>query len=79
MPLKSMTFFKTGWRPSVGWICVLALFLQYVAAPILTWILLLCGHNIPFPPLTDETLFSLLFALLGFGGLRTTEKIKGVE
>ena len=30
------------------------------------------------PPKLDETLWQLVFAMLGLGGMRTFEKIKGV-
>ena len=63
----------SGWRPGVGWICVGALGFQYIARP------LLIGFGVaPELPALDSTLWELLFGMLGLGGLRTFEKVKGV-
>lgn len=70
--------FKSGWRPSVGWICSAGLGIQFVVAPLASWGASLAGHPITFPPLDTATLLTLLGGLLGLGTLRTTEKVKGV-
>lgn len=70
--------FVSGWRPFIGWTCGLALAYQYVAAPVIIWIATSAGILITPPPRLDETLWQLVFAMLGMGGLRTFEKIKGV-
>ena len=70
--------FNSGWRPAVGWTCALALFVQFMVAPMATWIAGLMGHPLTFPPLDMGTLLTLLGGLLGLGTLRTAEKIKGV-
>lgn len=71
-------FFKSGWRPTVGWICGAGLATQFMVAPLATWLAALAGHPIVFPSLDMGTLLTLLGGLLGLSGLRTTEKIKGV-
>ena len=73
---QSLTLFRTGWRPLAGWVCSLALAVHFIVSPFLTWIALLCGYQIPFPPLDSATLMSLTSALLGLGTLRTVEKNK---
>ena len=76
--------FVAGWRPAVGWVCALALLYQYVASPIGMWlaaIALSAGwlHTaLPAPPKLDDSLWQLLTGMLGFGALRTYEKVKGV-
>lgn len=70
--------FVAGWRPFIGWTCGLALAYQYVAAPLVVWVMSTFGYLITPPPRLDETLWQLVFAMLGMGGLRTFEKIKGV-
>lgn len=77
MTNKITSFYTTGWRPFSGWVCAVGLSFQYIFAPFFTWLTMLCGHPIPFPVVESETLNTLLFALLGLSGLRTTEKIKG--
>jgi hypothetical protein len=68
--------FKGGWRPFIGWVCGVGLATQFVVAPLATWIATLVGHSIAFPALDLGTLMTLLFGMLGLGGLRTYEKIK---
>ncbi len=70
--------FKSGWRPSVGWICSAGLGIQFIVAPLAGWAAALAGHPLAFPALDTATLLTLLGGLLGLGTLRTTEKVKGV-
>lgn len=70
--------FVSGWRPFIGWTCGLALAYQYVVAPVVFWLAMTFGLLIEAPPKLDETLWQLVFAMLGLGGLRTFEKVKGV-
>ena len=70
--------FTSGWRPFIGWVCGGALAYQYVGAPILMWAATSLGFNLAQPPKLDDTLWQLVFAMLGMGGLRTFEKLKGV-
>ena len=74
---KNANFFVSGWRPSIGWICSAALAYQYVVRPIATWGLLVAGHAVPPMPGLDDNLWQLLLGMLGLGGLRTFEKLKG--
>ncbi len=70
--------FVAGWRPMIGWCCALALCYQYLIIPFAGWGFA-CAHiAIPPFPLLDENLWQLMFGMLGMGGLRTFEKIKGV-
>lgn len=70
--------FISGWRPFVGWTCGGALAVQFVLAPLLEWGAGLVGYTIKFPVLDTSLLTTLVFALLGLGGMRTAEKINGV-
>jgi hypothetical protein len=74
----SSNIFVAGWRPSVGWVCSTALAYQFVVAPIGVWIASILGHPVAPPPKLDDTLWQLMFGMLGMGGLRTFEKVKGV-
>lgn len=73
----SPSAFTSGWRPAVGWVCVAALACQYVARPLLQWAGAVSGHPLPVLPGIDDTLWQLLLGMLGLGGLRSLEKIKG--
>lgn len=75
---ESGNWFASSWRPAVGWVCVLALGYQYLLRPIAPWCISVLGLSVPPLPPLDGTLFELVCAMLGFGGLRTFEKLKGV-
>ena len=76
---KSPSIFVAGWRPYVGWVCGMALAYTYLIYPILTWIVPIWRPELIVPKLgNDGMLYELLFGMLGMGGLRTFEKIKGV-
>lgn len=34
---QSSDLFRGGWRPAVGWVCVIGLLYTYLAQPLLTW------------------------------------------
>lgn len=71
--------FVAGWRPAIGWICGGALAFHYIVRPLLPWLFMLFGKPMPaLPPLDLGDLFTILFGMLGLGGLRTFEKTKGV-
>lgn len=75
---QSPDFFRSGWRPFVGWICGVGLGVQFLVGPVATWVSSLMGHPLAFPELDMGTLMTLLAGLLGLGTLRTAEKVKGV-
>jgi len=65
------SLFVAGWRPMIGWVCALALAFQYLVRPILTGTGL-----VPNLPGLDDTLWELMFGMLGLGTLRTFEKTR---
>ena len=69
---KSANLFVSGWRPSVGWVCSLALVYQFFIRPALV------TFGKPAPDLPMGDLITILLGLLGLGTLRTVEKIKKV-
>lgn len=70
--------FRGGWRPATGWACVFGLVYQFLVQPLLPWIVTLFGVTVPpLPPIDNETLMVLLTGMLGLGGLRTFERIRG--
>lgn len=73
------SIFVAGWRPSIGWVCSLALLYQFVLRPLVEFALLAAGHPIANMPGIDNNLWELLAGMLGLGGLRTFEKAKKVS
>jgi hypothetical protein len=70
--------FRGGWRPATGWVCVFGLGYQFIAQPLLPWVVALFGVVVPpLPAIDNETLMVLLTGMLGLGGLRTFERVKG--
>lgn len=76
---KSDSIFKSGWRPSVGWVCSIAFALHFVLLPIFNIILVGMDYKAIVIPFDLDTLLTVLGGLLGLGGLRTVEKIKGIK
>lgn len=75
---QSRSIFIAGWRPAIGWVCAAGLSWYYVAYPMAVFILAIVAPDInPADKGDAESLFSLVFTLLGLGGYRTFEKIKG--
>ena len=70
------TVFVAGWRPFIGWVCGLALFYNFIARDLMVWALALTTADTP-PPLRLDVLATILYALLGLGGMRTFEKLQG--
>ena len=75
---SSTSLFVSGWRPFIGWVCGGAVALNYFL-PLCGFVLNAVGHPTALPPIDMTTMMPLLFAMLGLGGMRTYEKVKGVN
>jgi len=72
------SLFVAGWRPACGWVCAIALFYNFVIRDIMAWVITNSDSQISMPPeLAMEHLMTVMLSLLGLGGLRTVEKMKG--
>ena len=82
---ENPNLFVSGWRPAVGWVGVLGLAYQFLGYPLMQWVWAF-GQGVdlipkgltPPPDLQTDQLMVLLSGLLGFGGMRSFEKSKGV-
>ena len=70
--------FVAGWRPAIGWVCAAALAWAFIVAPIASWGMAVFGLRETLPAIGTDNLFELVLAMLGLGGLRTFEKLRGV-
>lgn len=73
----SNRLFVAGWRPAVGWICALAVGFKFIGGPLLFMAGQVAGHPVELPAIDTAELWPLLLGMLGLGGLRTVEKVKG--
>ena len=67
------SWFQSSWRPATGWVCVLALGVNYLISP------LAAGFGILIPQADGGTLMPILMGMLGLGGMRSFEKTKKIE
>ena len=74
----STDLFRGGWRPACGWVCAAGLAYTFLLRPVLPWLASLAGADVQaMPEIDTDTLMVLLTGMLGLGGLRTVERIKG--
>lgn len=80
----SPSFFKSGWRPAVGWVCVSGLCLTFLVRPLLPWSTQVAANVFgmtsaipPIPEIPMGDLITLLVGMLGLGTMRTVERLQG--
>ena len=72
------SLFVAGWRPFTGWVCASALAFNYIVLPIASYVCSLF-LDVPVPtPLDMDVMLPVLLGMLGLGGIRGYEKVKGV-
>lgn len=77
------SWFKSGWRPFVGWTCGAAFAYSYVLLPFLEFFVYLWADPVTvaqmklLPKLDITTMLPVLFGMLGLGGMRTAERLQG--
>lgn len=75
---SSSNLFVSGWRPAVGWCCAVAFAYHFVLQPLLAFMIVNTGHEVKLPAFDMDALNTVLIGMLGFGGFRTIEKVKGL-
>jgi len=76
---KSTNWWVAGWRPFVGWVGAVGLLYASFLLPLIQFLAMVGGYTGKFPVLDTTITMQILFGLLGIGGLRTVEKVKGAE
>jgi len=75
----SASLFVAGWRPAVGWVCVLGMASNFVLIPMGNFVLALVDSTITIPLIDTSTMMPVLLGMLGLGAMRSVEKIKQVS
>ena len=75
------SLFVAGWRPFIGWVCGAALAWHFFLFDVCRWLQTSFWPDAPPLPTLQgqETLLTVLLSMLGLGGLRTYEKLRGVS
>lgn len=77
---QSGSLFVAGWRPFLGWVFGVIIALHYLVKPIAEWVLRVVEPEmLPLPAFDLGDIWPVLIGMLGFGGLRTIEKAKGIH
>ena len=74
----SASLWVAGWRPFVGWVCGAGLAYVAILEPVGRFTAMVWFHYAGAFPAIDTTItLQVLLGMLGLGGLRTMEKMKG--
>jgi len=65
-------WFQSSWRPLAGYVCVLGLMVNFLISPIAA------GFGLIIPQADAGVMMPLLLGMLGLGGARSFERVKGV-
>ena len=77
---KSLNLFVAGWRPFIGWACGFALVYAAILEPLARFVAkVMFGYEGGFPSIDTSLTMQVLLGILGFAGMRSFEKSKGVE
>lgn len=71
--------FVSRWRPFIGWICGVGFGWNFIGLPIAKVICELSGHPIAMSTADMSEMMPVLLGMLGLGGFRTIEKLKGAS
>jgi hypothetical protein len=74
----SSSVFVAGWRPFAGWVCGIGLAYVSIIEPVARLVATFVGYIGDFPAIDTTLTMQVLLGMLGMGGLRTLDKIKGV-
>ena len=67
------TWFQSSWRPLAGYVTVLGMAINFLVSPIAA------GFGVTIPQADASVMMPLLLGMLGLGGARSYERVKGVD
>ena len=65
-------WFQSSWRPATAWVCVGGFAVNFLISP------MAAPLGIVIPQADTGTMLPVLMGMLGLGGMRTMERVKGV-
>ena len=65
------SMFVAGWRPAVGWVCALAMLLNFILIPFINLGMEFAGQDIRLDLIEMDTMMPVLLGMLGVGGMRS--------
>ena len=66
-------WFQSSWRPATAWVCVAGFAINFFVSP------LAAPFGVVVPQADTSVMMPVLMGMLGLGGLRSFEKVKGVN
>ena len=70
--------FASRWRPFIGWVCGAAFAWNFALLPAAMFFCSVAGAPVELKPADMGEMLPVLLGMLGLGGLRTAERLKGV-
>lgn len=75
---QSGDWFRAGWRPALGWVCVVSCFWNWLIVPFTGLLAKVFDSGDPgLVPADMSEMLPILLSLLGLGTLRTVERLNG--
>ena len=75
----SKSMFVAGWRPAVGWVCVLGMAMNFIIVPLGNFGLSVANIQVVIPMIDTSQMMPVLMGMLGLGAMRTVEKVQKVS
>ncbi len=74
--MSDWTFYKSGWRPALGWLSVLIILYAFIVHPLMIWFASFMGYVVVPPDINAEAMINLVAIVIGIGAMRTYEKVR---
>ena len=75
----SKSMFVAGWRPAVGWVCVLGMAMNFIIVPLGNFGLSVADIQVVIPMIDTSQMMPVLMGMLGLGAMSTVEKVQKVS
>ena len=76
---KSDKLWVSGARPFFMWVCGCAFAYHYIIQPMVVFGFACAGEQVALPTFDMESLMNVTMGMLGLGGMRSFDKLKGIK